>query len=452
MPYFRLCYLCRSHIDSKAGNYRETKWKAFNQELFLQQTDGSAQWHLPPPDQMIMSVGGSRVVHSACWVVVTKVFDPFDLDATWLARFTETLADLHPFLTPIAFEAAPDRLESSLDKVEEEASRDEPRKGLGVFEKFHVPRDVIQLIYACLDRYDDVCNLRQVALEEPSTGVWLSLGLKFRRCDPRFAEGTPREIASRIQSALKNLRDRPSLFPHASNYCTVWNNAIILRSKMEDPLAGQRTSEELSNRYFIYANPRLNILQMNALKIDAKLAPASTLQLRFSHVGARRYICGLGINGNFSGYRGDSSLSIGLASLSGIRTVADEEGFGAIQVKDGLSWRDVWYGTVPEDQKIEGIDLLLDRRLKLESHLAFSELEWPPDTPGDLVLAFDVWSSYVLRGKTHTDKTVDVQGPRIVLQSVRQKFTGAAVDVVGRVSHTELPTCSRTRSICRRPS
>ncbi|KAI9732427.1 MAG: hypothetical protein M1834_001635 [Cirrosporium novae-zelandiae] len=366
-------------IDSKRLGKPIDTWKAHYQKLQEEiDRDGVPTNRLVEPGCTSIRYQ-TPVVHSACWRVVTKFMGTSKFDSAWLERLWACLLDLQEFLVKTPFEYEPDRLDSGLDDIPE--NLDEIYRSMSattdesMFKR--LPVELIQYIYMNLDRYEDVFSLQQITKYEPDGRVWLSLGRKYRACEPAFAQGSKQQVAQRIKYALMNLHNKPAgQFPHTRNYEVVWNNIMLVTAKMETISEG----EEYEHSWPLHNSILVSTKNTLRLSKSLPLNNLSSLNFHFSHLFDRRYLCGISIEDQFVGYQGDSIKSLCVNSFSGLRLAFDSEfdseGFLGVQARDRSEWMLPWFGNTNGPNHT----------------LAFGQLQWPsPEERANLIISLDAF-------------------------------------------------------------
>ncbi|PGH08457.1 hypothetical protein AJ80_07856 [Polytolypa hystricis UAMH7299] len=354
------CFLCGTKIGGPRTE--TTAWRARPQRLQLR------------PDGHPLSIDDwYETVHSVCWSVVLKVLGPFEVDGSWLQKFCAALYDLHVLLDPIPFDECPGCLDDDIDMAFENGSLVAKTYSQGVFDKFGLPSEVVQIIYSHLDSYHDVLNLQPVALYEPGPAIWLSFGQKFIAYGAPFTMANPLETLRKVQRVLQNLHQYPpSRFPHSTNYATVWGNTELIIEKMEQPMFGLDATNIMSRypRYVAHYATQFAARE----KLIIHLREPSKISFNFTHVRDRRYLCGLAFDGNTTGYVGNSYVTASHKELYGLRLVSDGYGYRAVQVRDAIGWDANWYGSLPQGDDMRSV---------------IAQLEWPSSHDGSLVLYID---------------------------------------------------------------
>ncbi|KAI9726384.1 MAG: hypothetical protein M1834_009047 [Cirrosporium novae-zelandiae] len=355
MGYSTICYLCGRYIDSTCAGKDSQAWQAYFQ--ILRQLDENYNRLIEPSDTSIPS--GTNVVHAACWVVVAKVLGSATINANWLERFYHCLQDLKPFLKSISSLYSPEILEPNLEckSDNDEQASQIAEHGTTIFG--HIPIEIIQIVYSFLDCYTDIYNIQQLINVEPEYKIWCILGQKYQDYDTRFGEGTQQDLINRFRRILENLRQRPSLFPHALNYGTVWDNVKVVLNKLEDTLTGEDFDSNVFHCDAISSRFRTKSLNKKIFHFDRTLG----LTIRFTHVGNHRYLCGFGYGDEIIGYKGDSSVQVP-SVFHGLQLVSDGEGFIAIQILSQTITPIYW----PKEFSETGF-----------YNFIFGQLEWPRD-------------------------------------------------------------------------
>ncbi|KAF3484303.1 uncharacterized protein GIQ15_03627 [Arthroderma uncinatum] len=100
--------------------------------------------------------------HSLCWLVVTKALGSEGVKVEWLDRFCRLLQDMAPFLTPIRYPHGPG-IPNEVEGIGPELAEKSLESTSGIFGRFSLPHEIIQIIYGHLNSYPDVYHLQEVA-------------------------------------------------------------------------------------------------------------------------------------------------------------------------------------------------------------------------------------------------------------------------------------------------
>jgi len=391
-----VCQVCGTIISKQYIN--SERWKAVGQELRIGDTgllvDPSTGW----------TSSDTHVIHATCWSVVKKVFESYgivddQIDRGLLSLFRRTLDDLDPFLIAVPWKEKPpstNDLCSYLDNLETagssatsdiyqeppntflKSSQREPRSGMlkSLADLLKtIPPEVIQLIYSYLSSYHDFQTLQAIVLHVADTRSWLHLGKKYRSCNARFMNGTPQEISCRIQQALRARYDPCLHFPQTINYEIIWDNVELVLSRMGQPLLGNDASYPLPTRVIEPFDHWMKPSNTNIVTRSRMIIVTACIvwTVNFDRVGEKDYICGFCFDDVAFGYKGSSSKTMTLESLSGLRLYCDEKGYVDSQAQDCGNW----------------LDCLKRRR---SQNLMVGQVFLAPkrDTPVHIIATFDV--------------------------------------------------------------
>ncbi|EGC44031.1 hypothetical protein HCEG_03246 [Histoplasma capsulatum var. duboisii H88] len=373
MGYCQPCLLCGRTIDSTCSAGVEA-WRASFQPLQFEE-DVMSGYRLVKPSKTYIPAGTKDVTHSLCWLVVTKALGTRAVNFEWLQRFCQLLGDMGPFFTPIPFPESPEIPNNAEGIGNEPVSKTSTDGNGGVFDRFALPHEIVQVIYRHLNSYQDVVNLKKAARIGPDARKWFVLGRKYLAYGSPFLTGSNEEVSSKIKGILWNLHNRPSCFPNVVNYSTVWENVEMVFSKMEQRLFGLDTEINLTERHVVRSTLRSGQLRKKAIRFNA----VSRISVNFSDILDRRYVCGFQFDDNISGYEGDLSITIPLKRFSGLRLVSDGEGFTALQIKNISAWEQNWYGSAPDS-----------------GHLMFAQMEWSSSHSVELAISVDAFKVHAI--------------------------------------------------------
>ncbi|KND88840.1 hypothetical protein TOPH_06366 [Tolypocladium ophioglossoides CBS 100239] len=364
------CHLCGSDISLAYASRTGESWKAYVQELrhASPSMPRTAQALVPPRlcAHRLDSRDGeeARLVHAACWAVVTRLWDRDAFTAAELDGFLDCARDAGPFLPEIRFREAPDRLDVTIDHrlgvgdIEYRpaaACSDEERQWeslcAGLEDEGFTPPALLGLRRHELPEHVDgfVAYARQQhgagkALAGAGAGVrsWVSVVSLLTPC---LADG------GSVAQALRNLyHGGAARFPHTANHDVVRANALtillrLLTIPVEDVFAADGAR---AGRRAKLESPRA--VPLAGITPDAPFR-LGFLTLRREHygdyfnegrpcVGMRYLRCVDFEHHKGRAARGDVVPAIG--ALCGLRLFRDRIGTLAVHAKDGPDWHSVW--------------------------------------------------------------------------------------------------------------
>ena len=364
----QLCPLCIRPIINPCYAHGKKAWMARVQPV----KSSRGWWTLPEPH--LYERRGVVAFHKACWAVAKDVFgtDHDFTDATWLQLFDNAFRHLHPWFKLGDALYAPELSDSY--KFEEPIPTD--GTGIGCFDRFRLPTEIIQVIYRCLDDWKDVASLTEAALTPPSTNQLRSLSKKYLVANSPFLCDTEASSLERTNWLLWNLRTYPESFPHTLNYGTIWDNVDLIREKLKQPVFGSdRPQRSMPTRHRVAATKRTSEVYAKTLTVGGP----KKVTFHFSHIKDKKYLCGFGFDDKVVGYTADSSIIVPVRQFRGVLLASDSYGFTAVRVKDGDSWSGRWYGKVSHPEELEKY-----------FRPTFAHLEWPSRHALHINLSLDV--------------------------------------------------------------
>lgn len=377
----QLCPLCNCAIISPCYAHGKRAWMARVHPIKL----SSGWWTLL--GQNVYERRGVATFHKACWAITQSVLgtDHDFTDAAWLQQFDHALRHLNPWIKTGDSIYAPELCDTY--------NFNQPiptGTGLGCFDRFGLPTEIIQAIYRCLDNWRDVASLTEASLTPPSPNQLRSLSQKYLVANSPFLCETEASSLERANWLLWNLRTHPISFPHTLNYGTIWDNVDLIREKLNQPVFGtDRPPVVRPTRHRVAATKRTNEVHTKTLTVDD---PAK-ITFHFSYVKDKRYLCGFGFDDKVIGYTADSSIIVPVRRFRGMLLASDSHGFTAVRVKDGTTWSDCWYGKVSNPEEPE-----------VYFRPTFAHLEWPSRHALHINLSLDVGpppryeiNAYILR-------------------------------------------------------
>lgn len=390
------CRICGTNLVPQRRNGEKELWDTEFQLLHQLNKKKEASLIIEPnhlPLKGNYELRDGNVYHAACWRVVERASGLSKFHPEWLKCFRQCITDVFRFLPSLTglSEASPDILDEGVDEDHEEdpyprvdlsAKREHER---GIFDKLNLPQEIMDLIFLQVEDPEDIWALESVALQSPSPHVWRSLGRRFLVTDARISRGSPEETAKRIQCCIWNTDYGD--FAHSLSLHLVWNNVEYILAHMErimgkDFMRNQVCVEE----DFVRDNQKAEIPL-------SSIASASRVRLHFvplrdGESSSRRIwpqvfdddvsnnFCGIEIDGDVVGWKGDSTIDVCPSSWSGIRMACWNRTFSSVQIKSGAVWDRTWH---PGYRLRE----TLGPRRKL--------LEWiPGSATGSLVVSFNV--------------------------------------------------------------
>ncbi|KAL1953567.1 hypothetical protein VTO42DRAFT_2594 [Malbranchea cinnamomea] len=377
----RCCPICNCRIADPCYAHGREAWLAQIRSI----NAAKGYWALPGDN--IHHRRGVIVLHAACWSILKAVFGPdHDFrDQTWFSLFENALAHLNPWLNRGDPGHAPD-LRDARRAIDDASMTDGARHGC--FDGFRLPVEIVQLVFSYLDDWKDVVALMCASLTPPSTMQLLSLGRMYMIPESPAIPDTDGEYLERIKRLLWGLRFKPESFPHTVNYKAVWDNVELVRAKLSQSSSSRgsdppRMDGSSNERTELAARMLLSTRRTSEVHLKTvSFSNPTKVSFYFSQVRDRRYLCGLAFDGEFVGYQGDSLITVTVARLCGLLLASDRYGFTALRLKDGSSWREKWYGVLPETPQ----DVA-----PYPYRSTFAHVEWPSGGQVKLYASLDIF-------------------------------------------------------------
>jgi hypothetical protein len=369
MTFLDFCSLCGASVGPKYARSAQDEWKGQTQELCVDSTGAL----------MIPRRPRFPVLHRSCWIVVKKVAPLEPYDAFWLKDFRDCLRNISPLLRHSQPEAAPELLAEELETILT-SPKDAPTVPLPRL--LPLPVELLHDVYSFLTEFSDVDNLRTATGRDPPVAIWMSLWRKYD--DWQLKSGKDEQFSATVEHILRKL-EHPSaenlLWPHAASFITVWKNCELvlkLYSQRQYGLILDHDEHHLS--WLHSSDSKCHNQTLRTQKFEARAS--STLTMNFVDIYDRRYLCGIKINKDMVGYKGDYSVTSEVETWTGLRLISDGLGFVSFQIRDLLGWQDA-------------DSMYQHHALGPESR--YCEVRWDRDSlRGILVLSYDVSSCFLM--------------------------------------------------------
>ncbi|KAK2745201.1 hypothetical protein FQN55_006326 [Onygenales sp. PD_40] len=394
------CPLCGIMINPEHREEGKKTWQAEFQ--FLRRADpGAAKSKLidpnKRPEEDFSCFRADFVFHRACWNIVERVASMSEFSDEWLKCFVQCYIDVRPFLLRIEDEEprarfAPDRLDEDIEKCTEPSFLGRYNRELSpgtssISGKINIPAEITDEIFISLGDPVDVWNLEKASGKAASPHVWMTLGRMFLTADVRFSEGTTQEISERIQRAFFNIKFADDPFSHAANLKQVWENVERVLKNVDKILHKGFIKPDVTFPRFFSCSEQEKEIPLSTIHQASRIAlhfvrlqhgdphtkRVSLAVMRYPHW---YYLCGLEIDGEVVGWKGDKSIELPAGSWTGLRIAFCGMLIFAVQIKSGSAWEDKWH--------MEEFDV--DLGLFYET----KEIAWDQgETSGHLTLSYD---------------------------------------------------------------
>lgn len=368
---FHHCSLCGSEISLAATSRRGEGWKAVAQELKHPAPS------VPRVAQPLVAPGfcshtfdgeAARVVHSACWKVVAKLWGKSTYTIAEIDGFLDCARNLAPFLPEIPFRESPEQLDVTIDHRLDAKDLDyrpaDPKEPAlkywielqdGIEEEGIDPPSLLRIrnfdLPEDLDRF--VANALRKASEvqkssDRATRFWAKVvGMLANSPATQFSASSHDRVAL-VAQAMKNLRiGGVSLFPHAANFDIVRANALkILVTLIPIPVEDLQEAEPKDGMRAKLERPRSIPL--------ADIRPTTPFRLNFHTIRRQYFVDNMNDRGfklgmkylrniEFDEQQGSpNDMLPTIHSLSGVRLIRDRLGVLAVHAKDGPNWVGIW--------------------------------------------------------------------------------------------------------------
>jgi hypothetical protein len=372
MSFFQFCSLCGAPAGPKYARSAQDQWRGETQELCV---DSTGTLMAPRTPQFPM-------LHRSCWIVLGRIALREQYDADWLKDFRGCLRNISPVLRRARPEVAPTLLAGELQSIRaypEGAWTIALPRRLRLRTLALLPHELLHCVFSFLTEFSDVENLRIAIGRNPPVAIWKSLWRKYDDWQSELGTNKETGIAA-IHHVLWHLEkgDRENnSWPHAAAYTTVWKNCELVLKLFKQPQYGGVLDHTECQLPWVYSNDTKCYNQsMRSRKFEPRACSAVTLN--FVSIYEYRYLCGIGINQEIVGYKGDCSATFEVETWTGIRLISDEFGFVSVQIRDVLEWQEA---------------TSMDRAHVMETELRYCEVRWDQDSSGGiLALSFDVRS------------------------------------------------------------
>ncbi|QPG98206.1 hypothetical protein C2857_007370 [Epichloe festucae Fl1] len=366
------CPLCGSKISLAALNHRGEGWKAVVQELkHPSPSEPRVRQPLVQPGFCSQTFDGQevRVVHSACWKVVARLWGENTFTVAELDGFLDCARDVAPFLPDIPFKESPEQLDITIDhRLDpsdlEHGPSDSTRDGdvlwweqvqAGVKQEHLTPPSLVGISNHQLParlRGFVAYTLRNASevrrSPDPDSRFWVEvISMLANSPAAQFAKDEP-DRPSRIAQAMRNLRlGGICRFPHTTNFDVVRANALtILVTLIPIPLEDLVATDSKDGKRAKLERPRDIPL--------ASITSETPFRLNFYTIRRQCLVESIRDRSIMVGMKylrfiefdktpaAETDLVPSITSLSGIRLIRDGIGVIAVHAKEGPDWLGIW--------------------------------------------------------------------------------------------------------------
>ncbi|KAK2606045.1 hypothetical protein QQS21_003563 [Conoideocrella luteorostrata] len=367
-----ICFLCGSDISLAAINRHSEGWKAVAQQLK----------HPAPPRprvrQPLVQPGfcshtfegeEARIVHSACWNVVTRLWGRDTFTVAELDGFLDCARNVAPFLPDIPFKESPDQLDVTIDHrldssdleyrpscttLDSDVQYWEEIQGGLKDERLTSPSLVGISSYDLPSRLEGFIahalrNGPEVRKSpDASTRFWAEvISMLANSPAAQFAKDEP-DRPSRIAQAIRNLRlggiDR---FPHTTNFDVVRANALtILVTLIPIPVEDVEAAEAKDGKRAKLERPRRVYFEQMKSDVPFRLnfytirrqSTVESIKDRTVRLGMK-YLRFIEFDETQAA---PTDLVPTIGCLSAVRLIRDSIGVIAVHARDGPNWVGIW--------------------------------------------------------------------------------------------------------------
>ena len=367
---FHHCYICGADITLNATSVPNSGWKAVAQKLVHAPGSPADGNHpLVPADFVSHSFEGeeSRLVHSACWKVITRVWGKTAFTPAELDGFIDCARDVAPFLPEIPFAHAPDQLDVAidhrldtrdLDYRPHDPVRDDLRRWMrlqaGLASEHLIPPALVavethNLPQSLEDFVTSTTSNPAEAQNSPDETVrgWADVIRMLVNAPGELFSAGSSYRPERVAQALSNLKHGGlTRFPHTVNFDVVRANAVtILRTLIPIPVESMHEAAPKGGKRAKLERPRHIHL--------SSIRPYSPFRLSFYTLRRRYFEENMNKTGfklgmrflkaiNFDGNTEEAELVPQIGNLCGVRFIRDHVGTLAVHAKDGDHWMSIW--------------------------------------------------------------------------------------------------------------